>query len=141
MHNGAICMAMSAIPVGPPQYVETYPAVERSVPLVRRNIDVVLQIWSMDHLKGDVLLIATELSSNAIKHCAGKTFDMSIIRLDHGVRITVKDTCAQLPSMRTVADTDESGRGMWIINNLASDWGVMNLPDGKRVWADFQVTG
>lgn len=133
-------MPLRAIPIGPPQYVETYPAVVRSVPLIRERATLVLDIWSMKVLKDPVRLIASELSANAIRHCAGKTFEVAFLRIDQGVRVSVTDSSRQVPMVRAGAHTDESGRGLLIIDMTATRWGVDKLAAGKTVWAELLIT-
>ena len=53
------------------------------------------------------------------------------------VRIEVHDAVSAVP-FRLMADPySSSGRGMAIVDELASDWGVEHIPEGKRVW--FEV--
>ena len=33
-----------------------------------------------------------------------------------------------------------SGRGMAIVDELAGDWGVEHIPEGKRVWFEVPLT-
>lgn len=140
MRRGAIAVSMSAIPIGPPQYAETYPATNRSVPIIRRQVELVLKIWSMEALHDEVSAVVSELAGNAVQHCEGGTFDVSVLRVDRGVRVSVTDSCARKPVMRPVSLSDECGRGMLIIDTLASQWGVKELPNGKTVWADVLLS-
>ena len=95
-----------------------------------------------DDVLDDITLIVSELVSNAVQHgrpdivlrMLVEPFSIDISVLDHG---------PQLPS-RSVAvptDTATSGRGLSIVDRLASDWGVVPLEsgDGKQVWARLQV--
>ena len=42
------------------------------------------------------------------------------------------------PQMRTPLQEDTSGRGLWLVDKLATGWGVEPVPEGKRVW--FELT-
>jgi hypothetical protein len=37
------------------------------------------------------------------------------------------------------ADTAESGRGLLLVDALAAEWDWEDLPDGKAVWAAFDL--
>lgn len=135
-----MAVAMSAIPVGPPQYVETYPATTRSIPVIRHQVELVLKIWTMEVLTDSVGLIVSELAGNVVQHCEGGTFDVSVLRVDRGVRVSVTDSCAQKPRMRSISLSDENGRGMLIVDSVAAQWGVKELLNGKTVWADVLLS-
>jgi anti-sigma regulatory factor (Ser/Thr protein kinase) len=38
-----------------------------------------------------------------------------------------------------VGDLDERGRGLLLIDALASRWGVQSQPDGKTVWCELDL--
>ena len=84
-------------------------------------------------------LLTDELVTNAIVHARCKSY-MSI-RAVHGVvRVEVTDPDERLPSM-AAPDTDAlRGRGLAIVNGLASAWGVERAADGgKTVWFELSA--
>lgn len=127
---------MIAVPVGPPQYIDTYTAEDHSVLDARHQVELILKVWSMEALHDDAGLVVTELAANAVRHCTGGTFDVSVLRVDRGVRISVTDSCSKKPRTRAVSVDDEHGRGMIIVQSLAASWGVKARHTGKTVWAD-----
>jgi anti-sigma regulatory factor (Ser/Thr protein kinase) len=82
-------------------------------------------------------LLTDELVTNAIVHAHTKSY--LFIRATKGlVRVEVSDPDDQLPSMAT-PDTDAlGGRGLVIVNGLASAWGVQRTAEGgKTVWFEL----
>ena len=82
-------------------------------------------------------LLTDELVTNAIVHVRCKSH--LFIRAAKGVvRIEVTDPDDRLPTM-AAPDTDAlSGRGLVIVNGLASAWGVeRTIGGGKTVWFEL----
>jgi anti-sigma regulatory factor (Ser/Thr protein kinase) len=78
-------------------------------------------------------LLITELISNAVRH-AGSPPVMRI-DIDAGtVRIAVSDTSADAPGVRHTDPEDEGGRGLFLVESLASSWGWTRTTDGKSIW-------
>lgn len=86
----------------------------------------------------DAQLVVSELASNAVLH-AGSPFSVSV-RFEPGcVRIEVQDWNPRLPVMREPGTAARSGRGLRLVDAVASDWGVEPGPDGKTVWAELPL--
>ncbi|MFF5184683.1 ATP-binding protein [Streptomyces sp. NPDC000345] len=91
----------------------------------------------------DALLVASELTTNAILHGGGVTaFDVGI----HGraVRVSVSDRSDRLPVSAEPRDEQgryrSGGRGWPIVCRLARDVRVADLPSGgKRITAEVPV--
>jgi anti-sigma regulatory factor (Ser/Thr protein kinase) len=82
-------------------------------------------------------LLTTELVTNAIVHAGCKSH--LFIRAAKGVvRVEITDPDDRLPAM-AVPDTDAvGGRGLIIVNGLASAWGVeATTKGGKTVWFEL----
>ncbi|MFE3166636.1 ATP-binding protein [Streptomyces sp. NPDC059224] len=88
----------------------------------------------------DVVLVADELVGNAVEH-AGAALDMSLDVYEWGVTVQVRDggeDTTAVPGMPLAADEDdEGGRGLFLVDVLASAWGVQHDEKGKRVIAIF----
>lgn len=87
----------------------------------------------------DVELLATEVATNALRH-AGTEFDVTIAYLGPSLRVEVRDASNELPRRREPDPDDGGGRGIWLVDLLASDWGVEAGDSGKRVWFEVPVT-
>jgi hypothetical protein len=62
------------------------------------------------------------------------------LRLRRGasvVWVEVFDPDLRLPRIRTAGETDEGGRGLYLVEQLATRWGSRPTPEGKAVW--FEV--
>jgi anti-sigma regulatory factor (Ser/Thr protein kinase) len=90
-----------------------------------------------------VELLTSEVVTNALVHARSVGVDPDegpdlVVRIGRGfVRVEVYDVSPEVPVRRTPGPLDPSGRGMWIVDELARDWGVDHMPSGKRVW--FEV--
>lgn len=92
-----------------------------------------------DDQLGDVLLVVTELVTNAYDHGRGAVaVRMSYTPAPCHVRIEVEDSCPEHPVVATPSQTTPGGRGMLIVAKLATGWGVREHREtgGKTVWAD-----
>ncbi len=84
-----------------------------------------------------VELLTSEVVTNAIVH--GRSGPQLAVEVhDHVVRVAVFDLSPELPVRRLGHVDDVSGRGVIIVEKLASAWGVEREGNGaKRVW--FEV--
>jgi anti-sigma regulatory factor (Ser/Thr protein kinase) len=89
----------------------------------------------------DVILLASEVVTNAILHTAsGKdgTFTVVVHPLDGMVRVEVHDGGSETPpGIRSADDQAVSGRGLGMVESLATRWGHLGDRDGRVVW--FEV--
>ena len=83
----------------------------------------------------DAAMVVTELVANAVDHA--RTPSTLTVRIEEqGLRIGVRDgrRCPP-PRPRPVDPTAPRGRGLQMIDALATSWGVTEDVDGKTVWA------
>ena len=92
--------------------------------------------WSRPELADAACIVATELVNNVVVHAHTA---MTVLVATHGtgVSVAVRDRSATIPSFtgEPVAPTSYGGRGMLLIDAVASRWGSLSLADGKVVWA------
>ena len=82
-------------------------------------------------------LLTDELVTNAIVHVGCKS-QLFIRAVGGVVRVEVTDPDDRLPSMAAPSADDLNGRGLIIVNGLASAWGVEPTADGgKTVWFEL----
>lgn len=84
-------------------------------------------------------LLVSEVVTNAVTH-AGSSCELAV-RLVAGtrVRVEISDSQASQPHMMAGGGAEDSqGRGLWLVDALAADWGVVRFSGaGKAVW--FEV--
>lgn len=84
------------------------------------------------------VLLASELVTNALLYAPGHIW-LQITEIEDGYRIAVRDNSAKSVSPRRVGIDATSGRGLALVEQLSSAWGVdLREPDGKEVW--FEVS-
>ncbi|MFF2386410.1 ATP-binding protein [Streptomyces sp. NPDC058108] len=117
------------------------------VPLARDFARQALHAWGWLPAAGadrraaaeDVLLVVSELVTNACLHAEGP--DELRISCDNKVlRVEVSDRGTGQPAPRTPHRAGRpGGHGMFIVQRLCLDWGVVRAPGvaGKTVWAEL----
>jgi serine phosphatase RsbU (regulator of sigma subunit) len=70
-----------------------------------------------------------------------REFRLRLRRGASAVWVEVFDPDLRLPRIRTAAETDEGGRGLYLIEQLATRWGSRPTPEGKAVWFEMPRSG
>jgi anti-sigma regulatory factor (Ser/Thr protein kinase) len=109
-----------------------------SVGAARRFVRDVLQTRQVaDGVVSTVELLTSEVVTNAIIHARSGP-QLAVELRDNCVRVAVRDLSPAAPVRRLSDIDDPSGRGVLIVEELASAWGVDHERNGaKRVW--FEV--
>ncbi|MEO8889608.1 MAG: ATP-binding protein [Jatrophihabitantaceae bacterium] len=111
-----------------------------SAALVRRRLTDDLAHEGVDPDSIDeVVLVASELVGNAVRHTPVGPLDVTWDLDPNGVTVRVSDPSTTLPTLRTPLDTEPGGRGLTIVAAVSDDWGAYTLGSGKRVWAHVPV--
>jgi anti-sigma regulatory factor (Ser/Thr protein kinase) len=113
--------------------------VPQAVAAARRFVAVTLQLWDVDDLSGDAALVTSELATNAVVH-GHSPFRASVTRTPDLVRIAVEDAGPGWPRRRGPSVAGVDGRGLEIVEALATRSGQEALPAGKLVWAELLTT-
>ena len=108
----------------------------QSAASARRFVDETLHRWNCDELFDVVGLLTSELVTNAILH-AHSEIELNVTLTHDVIRIDVADHSDDLPAIRTAAEEDTSGRGLGLVEALATSWGVDERPGGKSVWFEL----
>jgi anti-sigma regulatory factor (Ser/Thr protein kinase) len=111
----------------------TLPPTARSATEGRRFLLDTLVMWGLDTLIDAAALVTTEVITNAVLH-ARTPLTLTIRRDgDGGVRIGVKDGSTHPPQRRQPDTTSTSGRGVDLLDRLATSWSVDMTESGKTV--------
>jgi hypothetical protein len=90
--------------------------------------------WGLVDPRRRAEVVANELISNAVLHCAGE----SVLVLSHdrrGLTVAVRDGSVQLPTPTDPEDAADARLGLQVVQGLSDGWGVLRLRQGKTVWA------
>ncbi|MFE1172001.1 ATP-binding protein [Streptomyces sp. NPDC058773] len=114
----------------------------RSVSAVRRHVTATLTDWKLGGLIEDAVLIASELTTNSIRHTkgTGDYFELALRRRNGILVLEVTDSYQwRMPELHKPAPDDLSGRGLFLVDALSENWGVRPRDPGKTVWAHLPV--
>jgi len=70
-----------------------------------------------------------------------REFRLRLRRGASAVWVEVFDPDLRLPRIRTAGETDEGGRGLYLVEQLATRWGSRPTPEGKAVWFEMPRSG
>ena len=108
----------------------------------RRFVTKVLEDWGVDAQAVEQFqLLVSELVSNAVLH-GGGPISMAVHDrqpLDETIRIEVTNTGDGRPTMRRSQREDLSGRGLQLVDELASGWGTESQDGRTTVWFDIEA--
>ena len=100
----------------------------------------VLPGWRLGALLDPVLLVVSELVGNAVRH-GRPPVDLRLRHTGRGVRVDVHDEASGPPVTGSAAADAESGRGLQLVDAVATETGVEQIAgDGKVVWAQVDPT-
>ena len=69
-----------------------------------------------------------------------KQFTLRLRRGAAAVWVEVFDTDLRLPRIRSADETDEGGRGLYLVDQIASRWGSRPTRNGKVVWFEMPIS-
>jgi serine phosphatase RsbU (regulator of sigma subunit)/anti-sigma regulatory factor (Ser/Thr protein kinase) len=117
--------------------VWTLSAKPASVRRARALVGIQMDKWGLQESAYTAELLVSELVTNALAHAAS---DVSLrLILDHVLVCEVFDDAAAMPRLRIADDSDENGRGLRVVSQLAQRWGTRRTPDGKAVWFELAL--
>ncbi|WP_327105844.1 ATP-binding protein [Nonomuraea glycinis] len=123
----------------------SFPATPMSVPEARDWARSLLSLGGPSPILDDTLLLLSEVVTNAVTHSdsahsrSGQV-TVQITRLGTTVQVEVVDagSSTTTPTIRTPAPADDGGRGLWLVDTFADEWGVQHDETGGLVW--FRLT-
>lgn len=131
------------------ELVQRLSSTPRGARLARRLTATALATWGYPHdgdLSHTAQLIVAELAANAVTHgrVPGRDFELRLALLPakDTLRIEVSDARGDR-ALRFLDGRleDENGRGLVIVQVLATLWGVSERDVGKTVWVELALSG
>ena len=109
----------------------------------RQLVERALKSWRLWHqgegpLVTNTMIVVTELVENVERHTAagGK---LNLHLRPGALLIEVTDTSTQVPVLCEKDHRRADGRGLLLIDAIATRWGTRSIPGGKVVWAEVSV--
>jgi anti-sigma regulatory factor (Ser/Thr protein kinase) len=107
-------------------------------PSIARSYAVELvEPWASNGLVLDLGLLVTELVANAVLHGAPRIRLEIATDMRATIRVEVFDGSTELPTLLDFPNDGLSGRGLRIVDALATDWGARRQGNGKVVWFEL----
>ncbi|MDJ0341990.1 ATP-binding protein [Streptomyces sp. H10-C2] len=113
----------------------------------REAVRALLMSARRDDLTDTALLLTSEAVTNAVNAChsSGCSIPVTLsaewtgVDASETLRVLVHDAAPGLPAGRGAEGGDESGRGLALIGDCATDWGVRphDAGPGKAVWFEL----
>lgn len=111
-----------------------------SVGVARSQVEAVCRRHGFGMLCDTATLLVSELVTNAIMHGAGEV-TLSVACTDRDLSVGVSDESPVTPSVDHNPPVDRAGgRGLFLVEKLASAWSYTVYPGGKTVWFCLAVT-
>jgi anti-sigma regulatory factor (Ser/Thr protein kinase) len=125
------------------------------VPIQRRDLQHVQRLrhylrdllpgWGLDGILDDLELLTSEVVTNALVH-ADTEVDVRLRQYPGHIRVEVRDSEPRPPVLVAGLgpegegnDEAETGRGMRIVDALASSWGSSPAGRGKTTWFELDI--
>lgn len=114
------------------------PPSSAAIRTARRFTAAFLRENELAELIDTVVLLVSEVVTNAIIH-GGTGAELRLIVSGEAVRAEVRDRSSALPSVKQYSETATTGRGMLVVDSLATAWGTEVEGRGKLVWFSVDV--
>ncbi|MFF0067233.1 ATP-binding protein [Streptomyces sp. NPDC005279] len=126
------------------EFTQRFSATRRGARLARHLAAHQLDGWGVlygSDLSDSAAVIVAELTANAVTHARvpGRDFELRLTLAPKTLRIEVSDARADRePDPRPTPDL-ETGRGLLLVDAVATTWGVADRDIGKTVWAELAL--
>ncbi|MFC9604082.1 ATP-binding protein [Streptomyces niveus] len=116
-----------------------FTAEPRVVARVRRAMRLHLSLWGLSDLEDLAQICVSELVANVINHVGpGTPVTLAVSTDGAHLRIELSDPDTRaMPTLLAPTSGAESGRGLMILDAVASRWGVISRADSKVVWCEL----
>ncbi|MGK4907273.1 SpoIIE family protein phosphatase [Streptomyces sp. PHES57] len=115
------------------------PADSGAVAPLRAQVTSKLTEWGLEEVAFTTELILSELVTNAIRY--GSEPIRARLLYERSLTCEVSDGNSTSPHLRRAAATEEGGRGLFLVAQLAERWGTRYTPHGKVMWTEQSLHG
>jgi anti-sigma regulatory factor (Ser/Thr protein kinase) len=117
-----------------------FPAAPPSAANARRFVGGALERWGVPEEVTEVgLLLTSELVTNSYRH-ASCDAQVSVVRRPGMFRVEVRDSGGGRVQRRALDPTQPDGRGLNIVDALATRWGSAASESGTLVWFELPLS-
>ncbi|MFD4598014.1 SpoIIE family protein phosphatase [Streptomyces sp. NPDC058464] len=107
----------------------------------RRFTARTLRRWKVEEATDPVLLVVSELVTNALMHTQGAVRLELVLRGDR-VRVCVSDSSPRAPAKPVIVDWESTGgRGLLLVEAVSESFGTVPVAGGKQVCSEIAVPG
>ncbi|HET6356386.1 ATP-binding protein [Streptomyces sp.] len=127
------------------EFKQRFSATRRGARVARHLAVHQLDGWGIPYgsdLSDSAALIVAELTANAVTHACvqGRDFELRLTLWPLTLRIEVSDARGDRePSPKPPTPDAETGRGLLLVDALATTWGTADRVIGKTVWAELAL--
>jgi DNA-binding NarL/FixJ family response regulator len=132
----AVCGLLDVIGAGIDEAKARLGAGRHTPGLARRFVSRALERWQVRSELDVIELLVSELVTNSIVH-ARSDVEVSVAVSSDRIRVAVFDSSREPLVPREAGPEATSGRGLLVLDALATAWGTEFAPGGKSVW--FEV--
>ncbi|MFF1412412.1 ATP-binding protein [Streptomyces sp. NPDC058289] len=120
---------------------QRFPRARASVRAARQFVGDTLGDWGVCERRDDIRLCVSELATNAVLHGVplGREFSVRLEREGGIVTIEVRDSGPGSPVVQQPGLGALSGRGLWLVVELADEFQIRDERVGKTILAGFKL--
>ncbi|MFE5818918.1 SpoIIE family protein phosphatase [Streptomyces sp. NPDC056479] len=105
----------------------------------RRFTARTLRHWHVQEAADAVLLVVSELVTNALVHTQGAV-RLDLVLRGNRVRVSVSDSSPRAPAKPVIVDWESTGgRGLLLVEAVSDAYGTVPVAGGKQVWSEITV--
>jgi hypothetical protein len=106
----------------------------------RRFTARTLRSWKMAEEGDVVLLVVSELVTNALIHTQGEV-RLDLVLTEDRIRVAVSDSSPRAPAKPVSVDWESTGgRGILLVEAMTESWGSVPVSGGKQVWGEVALS-
>ncbi|WP_374064253.1 SpoIIE family protein phosphatase [Streptomyces himalayensis] len=134
-----LLMRYDGMAVRPARETWTVWRVPEAVRHARRFTRRTLRSWRVTRETDTVLLVVSELVTNALVHTDGPV-RLDLSRIDDRLRVAVADASPRTPvKPANIGWEATGGRGVLLVEAMSTAWGTVPAGGGKQVWCEIDV--